>query len=132
MFMVKGGNQLKEGAESRREFFDMVRRAELMDKSTAYEGRMCAVLDSLGVAYVRQHPIRTGRRVYFADIYIPTERLVIEMDGAYHFTEEQRRLDSNRSANMRRRGYRIIRFANGDLRRMGAVVGKLKKFIKNI
>ncbi len=119
------------GKSQAREFFEIVRRSELLDKSPIYEHRMCAILSALGVEYVRQYPIRTGRKIYFADIYIPKCRLIVEMDGAYHFTEEQHRLDNNRSANMRRRyGYHIIRFANGDLRDTGKVIERLRKYLK--
>lgn len=111
-------------------FFEMVRRAELLDKSTEYEGRMCAILKSLGIDFIRQYPVRTGRKIYFADIYIPKSRLIIEMDGAYHFTSEQKRLDANRSANMRRKyGFHIVRFANGELRNIGKIIKKLEKYL---
>jgi very-short-patch-repair endonuclease len=112
-----------------KDYFDAVRRAQLLQKSTIYESRMCKILNSMGIDHIRQYPIRTGRNVYFADIYIPEKRLIIEMDGAYHFTKEQHRLDNNRSSNMRRKGYHIIRFANGDLRDIKKIISKLSRYV---
>lgn len=101
-----------------------------MEKSTVYEDKMCSILRKLGVEYIRQYPVRTGRKIYFADIYVPKSRLIIEMDGAYHFTADQKRLDANRSANMRRKyGLHIIRFANGDLRKLENIIKKLEKYL---
>lgn len=111
------------------DFYGIVRRSQLLTTSTKYETAMCAILTRLGIEYVRQYKIRTPKRLYYADIYVPKHRLVIEMDGAYHYTDEQRRLDSNRSANMRKQGYRICRFANGDLRNVKKIMDKLKRFM---
>lgn len=107
-------------------FFDAVRRAQLMETSTKYEDEMCRLLKSLGMRFIRQYPIRTPKKVYFADIFLPDRSLVIEMDGAYHFTKDQRRLDSNRTANMRRQGIRVIRFRNSDLKDLRKVLKKLE------
>lgn len=112
-----------------KEFFDSVRRAQLLQKSTKYESDMCNILKTIGIEYIRQYPIRTGKKVYFADIYVPKSRLIIEMDGAYHFTREQHRLDNNRSSNIRRKGYHVIRFANGDLRDTKKIIARLSRFM---
>lgn len=113
-------------------FFEAVRRAELMQTSTRWEDEMCLFLRIRGYSYIRQYPIRTPKKIYFADIYLPEYRCIIEMDGAYHFTEEQKRLDKNRSANIRRLGYRVIRFANKELKNKGKIDQKLKRLLKKL
>ena len=90
------------------------RRAELFSKSTSAEKSVCRILDTLGIRYIRQYPIKTPRKLFYADIYIPSMRLVIEVDGGYHFTDSQRRLDGNRSACIRVQGYSIYRIRNKD------------------
>lgn len=89
-------------------------RMELLYKSTSAESAVCRALDSLGLRCVRQFPIWTGRKQYYADIYIPSLRLIIEVDGGYHFTDNQKRLDANRSAGIRRLGYHVCRINNRD------------------
>lgn len=47
-------------------------RMELLYKSTSAESAVCRSLGLLGLRYVRQFPIWTGRKQYYADIYIPS------------------------------------------------------------
>jgi very-short-patch-repair endonuclease len=58
----------------------------------------------LGVVFRRQVPL-LGR--YIADFLAPAQRLVIEVDGAYH--AERGRADARRDAALERAGYRIVR-----------------------
>src|SRR5271154_4774955 len=57
----------------------------------------------------RQHPI--GRRV--ADFACPARKLVIELDGGQHGDREF--ADLNRSDELARYGYRVIRFWNNEV-----------------
>ena len=54
----------------------------------------------------RQHPLG----IYFADFYCEEHKLVIELDGAHHLTEEQKRYDQMRDASMNSQGIRVMRF----------------------
>lgn len=89
-------------------------RLELLSKSTPQEAAVCATIRAFGWEVLRQYPIFTGRRQYYADLYLPKLKLVIEVDGGYHFTEKQKRLDANRSAGIRRLGYHVCRIHNRD------------------
>lgn len=80
----------------------------------------------MGLRVIRQHPINTGRHVYFADLYIPSLRLIVEIDGGYHTTRLQQRLDRNRSANIRRLGYHVCRLSNRDARNREKVRAKIQ------
>jgi very-short-patch-repair endonuclease len=64
---------------------------------------------SLPQRYRRQHPI--GRHI--VDFACPAAKLVIELDGGQHVivTDD----DHNRSSEIERHGYRVIRFWNGDV-----------------
>ena len=64
--------------------------------------------DKLGVHFRRQHVIG----MYIADFISLKNLLVIEVDGEYHQTPEQRLLDGERTAYLERKGFRVIRFTN--------------------
>lgn len=107
------------------------RRTELLEKSTQAECNVCKVLDALAIHYIRQYPIRTARKQFYADIYIPSLRLVIEVDGKYHYTNNQKRLDDNRSACLRRKGISVYRILNADTYQAKSVINLIRRYRKN-
>ena len=58
----------------------------------------------LGVVFRRQVPL-LGR--FIADFMAPAQRLVLEVDGAYH--GERGAADARRDAALERAGYRVVR-----------------------
>jgi very-short-patch-repair endonuclease len=64
-----------------------------------------------GFKFVRQEPIGP----YFADLVCRDERLIVEIDGATHSTDEEHRQDAQRAAFLAERGYRIARFVNHEV-----------------
>lgn len=96
----------------KKEIWVQQRRRELLYGSTEAEKALYRIVKSWGLNVVRQYPIDTGRKIYFADIYIPRYKLVIEIDGGYHNTSNQKRLDVNRSSGIRRLGYKVYRLPN--------------------
>ncbi len=61
-----------------------------------------------GFRFRQQHPIED----YVLDFYCHAAHLAVELDGAYHFTEEQQRLDAHRTGRLSFLGIKIIRFSN--------------------
>ena len=61
-----------------------------------------------GYHFRRQHSIGD----YIADFVCLKKRLVIEIDGNYHNTMEQKEDDKVRSANLLQLGYDVMRFTN--------------------
>ncbi|MCB9998980.1 MAG: DUF559 domain-containing protein [Methylobacteriaceae bacterium] len=61
-----------------------------------------------GLKFRRQAPI--GR--YVVDFLCVEHRVIVELDGPPHDSIEQKRHDAARDGELRRRGYRILRFAN--------------------
>jgi very-short-patch-repair endonuclease len=57
----------------------------------------------------RQHPIGP----FVVDFACPAAKLAIELDGGQHATQEA--VDAARTAELNRRGYRVIRFWNSDI-----------------
>lgn len=58
-------------------------------------------------------PVRRQARIlwWIADFYHPGSRTVIEVDGGYHSTPEQRSRDAHRDKTMREFGFNVIRFS---------------------
>ena len=106
------------------------RRLDLLAKTTPAEKAAIANMKRLGLKVVCQLPIETGRRLFFADIAIPAMRLLVEIDGGYHNSTKQRRLDRNRSACLRRKGWRVARLTNRDARDFRKVAAKIVRMCK--
>ena len=64
-----------------------------------------------GVRFRRQHII--GQ--YVADFACLEKMLVVELDGGYHSLPEQQISDEQRTADLQKWGYRVIRFTNEEL-----------------
>lgn len=102
------------------------RRQELLSKTSDAEKCAFTNLRKLGFTPMRQFPIWTGRKMYFADLYIPQYRIVFEIDGGYHYTERQKRLDGNRSSGLWRLGFHVVRLSNHDARNADKVRAKIR------
>ncbi len=61
--------------------------------------------------FYRQRPIGS----YIADFYCASAKLVIEIDGSQHYTEEGKRYDDNRTEAINRFGIDVMRFSNYDI-----------------
>ena len=65
----------------------------------------------LGVKFKRQHIIYD----FIADFVCLEKMLVIEVDGAYHFTDKQIEYDAYRTEELEQFGFRILRFTNEEV-----------------
>ncbi|WP_222617367.1 UvrD-helicase domain-containing protein [Flavobacterium muglaense] len=66
---------------------------------------------SLGSKFRQQHLIDN----YIVDFVCLSKKLVVEVDGDYHFTPEQIVLDEERTSVLNELGYKVIRFRNGEV-----------------
>ena len=64
--------------------------------------------NALGQRCLRQHIIGD----YIVDFLFRKSKLVVEIDGGYHTTEEQQELDVIRTEWLEGQGYHVIRFSN--------------------
>ena len=64
-----------------------------------------------GFKFVRQFPIRP----FFTDFCCREEKLVVEVDGATHSTDEELMLDRRRTAAMRSAGFTVLRVTNAEV-----------------
>ena len=65
----------------------------------------------LGAKFNRQHVIGD----YIVDFVCLKKELIVEVDGGYHDTAEQREADAYRSKELERMGYEVIRFNNDEV-----------------
>src|SRR5574344_2763806 len=52
---------------------------------------------------------------FIVDFFFRQSRLIIELDGGYHFTEEQQQEDAIRQKWLEHMGYSVLRFKNEDV-----------------
>ena len=79
---------------------------------------------TFGVKFKRQHIIYD----FIADFVCLEKKLIIEVDGAYHFTEVQMEYDVYRTEELERFGFRVLRFTNEEVIND---IGKVIKIIKS-
>ncbi|MGV3596967.1 MAG: endonuclease domain-containing protein [Bacteroidota bacterium] len=79
------------------------------------------------VKFRRQHPI--GK--YIADFYCHELKLVIEIDGAVHNSQDQKEYDKGRTQELNEKGILVIRFTNSEVENnLQNVLYRLKEFIR--
>ena len=80
----------------------------------------------LGVKFKRQHIIYD----FIADFVCLEKMLIIEVDGAYHFTDSQTEYDIYRTEELERFGFRVLRFTNEEvIYKTQEVIQKIKESI---
>lgn len=69
--------------------------------------------------FLRNYPIRFQRQKcigeYIADFYCAKARLVLELDGSQHFSEENKLKDDERAKNLKSQNLKIIRIPNNEI-----------------
>ena len=73
----------------------------------------CLKEKKTGYLFLRQKPILN----FIADFFCHELKLVIEIDGASHFTAEAQKRDAERDRQMQAIGLRIIRVSDSDVRK---------------
>ena len=90
------------------------RARELRSDATKQEKR-------LWYDFLSQYPVRFQRQKtidhFIADFYCAKARLVIEIDGAQHYSDDGIAYDEERSAVLEKYGLKILRFSNQDVDR---------------
>ena len=87
------------------------RRKELRKKLTPAEATLWKSLQKKqlkGRKFRRQHSIQN----FIVDFYCPSEKLVIELDGAVHLDFAQQNYDFERARILEELGFKVIRFEN--------------------
>jgi very-short-patch-repair endonuclease len=88
---------------------------QLRKTETSAEKRLWQELRKLrtqGYHFRRQHPLQG----FIVDFACLAQRLIIEVDGAQHQLAKNIKVDAARDERLKWRGYRVLRFGNGDIR----------------
>ena len=54
---------------------------------------------------------------YIADFYIASKKIVIELDGSQHYTDDGPQSDQSRDARMKQNGITVLRYTNLQIQR---------------
>ncbi|MGS2765120.1 endonuclease domain-containing protein [Sinomicrobium sp. M5D2P9] len=82
-----------------------------------------------GYKFRRQHPIHK----FIADFYCHKLNLIIELDGEYHNSPEQKKLDLEREELLTFQEIKVIRFTNDQvLNNMDMVMQEIREMIYNL
>jgi very-short-patch-repair endonuclease len=107
------------------------RRKQLRNNGTGAEAVLWKYLQRSqleGRKFRRQHSIAN----YIVDFYCPEEDLVVELDGAPHFTLAGSVSDAERDANLKELGITVLRFENYlAINFVEAVLDEIKKHFNN-
>jgi very-short-patch-repair endonuclease len=80
-----------------------------------------------GRKFRRQSSIKN----FIVDFYCPEEKLVIELDGDFHFDEQVMKDDEKRTEQIEEEGIKVIRFENQEvLLNLDSVLSKIKSYFK--
>ena len=92
---------------------DIVPTAKMLRKNMTEEEK------HLWYDFLRTYPIRFSRQKvlgkYIADFYCAEAKLIIELDGSGHYTEEGKRYDEERTAVLEEYGLTVIRIPNTEI-----------------
>ncbi len=104
------------GKKGRLFWEDLASARGLRRRPTEAEKRMWRLLRDrrlVDAKFRRQHPVGP----YVVDFFCANAKLVIELDGGGHGTEEKKDADERRTAELRALGFRVLRFWNTDVLR---------------
>ncbi len=105
------------------------RRKELRQNLTPPEKRLWLYLQGsqLGAKFRRQPSVGS----YILDFYCPQYRLAIEIDGAFHDSEQSHIYDNERTNFLAKSGITVLRFTNKDvMNNLDGVLSEIKKYLK--
>lgn len=86
--------------------------------------------------FLKLYPVKFYRQRsvdrYIVDFYCSAAKLVIELDGAQHYTKDGKQYDSIRTDVLERYGLSVLRFSNGEVdRNFEAVCMRIDQYIKS-
>lgn len=129
----KQGNNTMVAKESSKDISERFRK-ELVSKATGAELKFKQFLDKNMVAYKFQKIIYVSidckQKFYIADFFFKQYNLIVELDGGYHNTPDQKIKDDMRTMHLRRAGYFVLRFDNSRTDDCKSLYADIIKFIE--
>ena len=114
---------------------DIVPAAKMLRKNMTKEERR------LWYDFLRTYPVRFSRQKvlgrYIVDFYCASAKLVVELDGSGHYTEEGKQYDEERTAFLEEYGLTVIRIPNTEVNNKFRVVceyidGEVKQSLRQL
>jgi very-short-patch-repair endonuclease len=94
--------------------------------ATRSERLLIAILKFHGIEVWHNKPLHG----FYPDLWVVNTKVLIEVDGRYHYTPDQKAKDKRRSLILRKYGYKILRFSNWMVEnRSSKVVDRIKAAI---
>lgn len=87
-------------------------KEELRKNATKAELLFKANLDSYEIEYEFQKEVITRKSFIVADFYIPSLKLMVELDGGYHNDKEQKKKDRQKDIEYHNNGFNVLRMMN--------------------
>ena len=92
---------------------------ELTERAQKLRKQMTPTERKLWYCFLKDHPVKFYRqRVigdYIADFYCSKAKLVVEIDGYFHYSEERKYYEQKRDFFLRKNGFRTLRFTNANV-----------------
>lgn len=90
----------------------------------------------LWFGFLKKYPIRFQRQKaignYIADFYCAKAKLIVELDGGEHYTEEQSEKDRVRTVNLENMNLSVYRISNKDIdNNFAGVCEQLNAIVQN-
>ncbi len=80
----------------------------------------------MGYQFYRQKPVGD----YIVDFFCPRAKLVVEVDGSQHLSDEIHEYDQNRDEYMSSLGLRVLRFNNNDV--LANINGVVERILESL
>ncbi|WP_439637881.1 endonuclease domain-containing protein [Gloeomargarita lithophora] len=114
--------------------FHLPYNRELVPRARELRKNMTPAEKKIWYGYLRNFKFRVLRQRpiahFIVDFYCPTLKLVIEIDGDSHFTDEGKAYDEERTQRLESYGLRVVRFTNQQiLRELQSVCEQLNLWI---
>ena len=97
----------------------LTKNPKLTENSRALRRNMTKEELHLWLDFLKGLPCNVRRQKvicnYIVDFYIPSAKLVIELDGSQHYEDEERRADMERDRNLREKGFCVLRYSNREI-----------------
>lgn len=113
----------------------VVKNNDMLDVARRLRREMTPQEQRLWYVFLRKYPVKFYKQriieSFIVDFYCADARLVIELDGSQHYTEQGKAYDEERSSIMEGYGVEVLRFTNLEVdREFDAVCERIDARIK--
>ena len=97
----------------------VVKNNDMLDVARRLRREMTPQEQRLWYVFLRKYPVKFYKQriieSFIVDFYCADARLVIELDGSQHYTEQGKAYDQERSQILREYGLYVLRFSNREI-----------------